>query len=84
MAEGAAGDPRRRFVTEHAVDTERRLRASVVWSGEHWTVTINDEVLPDCCATIEEAFTVAEREVARQFPNHTCLGCKEWQRTEEE
>ena len=76
-------DPRRRFVTVHAVDTGQALTAVVVWNGQDWTVTINDDLLPDCCATIEEAFSVAEKEIARRFPNHTCLGCEPWQHTAE-
>ena len=70
---------RRRFVTEHALDSVQTLKASVAWNGQSWIVTINDESLPDCCSTIEEAFSVAEKEIARRFPTHTCTGCKEWQ-----
>ena len=79
MPERFTGDPLRRFITEHAVDTNQTLRASVAWNGDNWTVTVNDDVLPDCCDTIEEAFTAAEQEMARRFPNHTCVVCKEWQ-----
>ncbi len=68
---------------EHAVDSKQTLKALVVWNGETWTVTINDDLLPDCCSTIEEAFSVAEKEMARRLPNHTCLGCREWQHNAE-
>ena len=78
MPEGAAV-PSRRFIAEHALDTVQTLKASVVWNGESWIVTVNDDLLPDCCSTIEEAFSVAEKEIARRFPAHTCMGCKEWQ-----
>ena len=84
MPEGSLDSPRRRFVTEHAVDAQLTLRASVAWNGETWTVTIDDALLPDCCSTIEEAFSVAEKEIARRFPHHACLGCKEWQHPAEE
>ena len=63
---------------EHAVDTTQKLAASVAWNGESWIVTINNDLLPDCCTTIEEAFSVAEKEILRRFPNHTCVGCQEW------
>jgi hypothetical protein len=83
MPEGAVGGPRRRFITEHSVDAQQTLWASVAWNGDDWTVTVNNDVLPDCCSTIEEAFSAAEKEMARRFPNHTCLVCKEWQHAAE-
>ena len=73
--------PLRRFVAEHAIDSGQTLKALVVWNGDGWIVTINDDLLPDCCSTIEEAFSVAERELARRLPDHICVGCKGWQNT---
>ena len=70
---------RRSYAALHTLDTQQALNALVTWNGTNWTVTINDEVLPDCCDTIEEAFTAAELEIARRAPNHACLGCRPWQ-----
>jgi hypothetical protein len=79
MPQRSSDGPRRRFITEHAVDTNQTLTASVTWNGESWTVIVNNDVLPDCCSTIEEAFSAAEKEMARRFPSHTCVVCREWQ-----
>ena len=70
---------RRRYVALHTVDTTQAINALVAWNGKDWTVTVNDEVLPDCCETIEAAFTAAELEIMRRAPNHTCQECKPWQ-----
>jgi len=70
---------RRRYMTRHALDTEKFIHALVTWNGKSWTVKLNDEVLPDCCDTIEDAFTVAEAEIVRRAPDHTCGECRQWQ-----
>jgi hypothetical protein len=71
----------RRYVSFHNLTAQQILAASVAWNGDNWKVTIDDHVMPDCCDTIEEAYTVAEREIARRFPSHSCQhsGCKLWQ-----
>jgi hypothetical protein len=71
----------RKYSTFHHLDVRPKLVATVDWNGQHWTVTVDDEVLPDCCATIEEAFSVAEQEIARRFPDHSChqRDCRAWQ-----
>ena len=70
---------RRSYVALHTLDTMQAINALVVWNGKQWTVTINDDVLPDCCDTIEAAFTAAELEIMRRAPNHTCQSCQPWQ-----
>ena len=69
---------RRRYMTRHSLDAQQFINALVSWNGKNWTVTLNDEVLPDCCDTIEEAFTVAEAEITRRAPDHTCGECRQW------
>src|SRR5688572_29252542 len=76
---GAGNDERRRYVARHALDTERFINALVSWNGKSWIVKVNDEVLPDCCDTLEEAFTVAEAEITRRAPDHACAECRHWQ-----
>jgi hypothetical protein len=74
---------RRTYAALHTLDTQQAIHALVTWNGKDWTVTIDDVVLPDCCETIEQAFTAAELEIARRAPAHTCLSCQQWQpRTE--
>ena len=68
----------RRYAAFHDIETPQVLAATVVWDGQEWKVSIDGAILPDCCATIEEAFTAAEREIARQFPGHTCQSCRAW------
>jgi hypothetical protein len=70
---------RRTYAALHTLDAQQALNAVVTWNGKDWTVRINDDVLPDCCDTIEEAFTAAELEIARRAPDHTCLECRQWQ-----
>ena len=70
---------RRTYAILHTLDTQQPLNALVAWNGKDWTVPVNDDVLPDCCDTIEQAFTAAEMEIARRAPNHTCLACRPWQ-----
>ena len=79
MKDAFSGDKRRRYVFEHAIDPARRITALVAWSGDGWTVKINDDLVPDCCETIEEAFSVAEKEIVRRFPEHACQDCRPWQ-----
>jgi len=69
----------RRYLTVHSVDGSQRITADVSWNGESWIVKVNDDILPDCCSTIEDAFTVAEREIAHRFPDHSCFSCRLWE-----
>ena len=70
----------RKYIARHTLDTAAELAATVFWNGTTWNVSLNDELLPDCCDTIEEAYAAAEAEIRRRFPLHDCaLGCREWQ-----
>ena len=69
----------RRYAFFHAIDGRPALVATVIWSGHDWNVTVDGRVLPDCCATIEDAFSVAEREIAQLFPDHACQQCRPWE-----
>ena len=69
---------RRRYAALHALGAEQVLNALVSWDGKSWTVWVNDEVLPDCCDTLEDAFTIAEAEIARRAPDHFCSECRQW------
>ena len=62
----------------HHLDAQQKLVATVEWIDTHWKVAIGGEVVPDCCDTIEEAYSVAEREILRKFPKHTCDSCRPW------
>jgi hypothetical protein len=71
---------KRQYVTYHHIDPQRVSTATVNWTGQYWQVVIDDQVVPDCCETLEEAYTVAEREMTRLFPDHTChTTCRPWQ-----
>ena len=69
---------RRRYLMRHALEGQQVLSAVVLWNGKNWTVKVNGDVLPDCCDTLEDAFTVAEAEVTRRAPGHTCAECRQW------
>jgi hypothetical protein len=69
----------RRYLTVHSLDGSQRVTAGVSWNGESWIVKVNEDVLPDCCSTIEDAFTAAEREIASRFPGHSCVSCQPWE-----
>lgn len=71
----------RKYVSFHNLAAQQLLSATVVWNGEAWKVALDDEIVPDCCDTIEQAYTVVEREIERRFPGHSCQhsGCKPWQ-----
>ena len=74
----------RKYIARHTLDTAAELAATVFWNGTTWNVSLNDELLPDCCDTIEEAYAAAEAEIRRRFPLHDCaLGCREWQQFSE-
>ena len=70
---------RRTYVAVHTLDEVQALNATVAWNGKGWIVKVNDDVVPDCCDTIEEAFTIAEAEIMRRAPDHTCTVCRLWQ-----
>lgn len=69
----------RRYTLAHTIDGRPVLVATVAWNGNDWNVTVDGQTLPDCCATIEDAFTVAEREIVRLFPDHACQTCRQWE-----
>ena len=71
-------DDRRSYMALHRLDTQS-VHVKVTWSGKGWIVMVNDETMPDCCDTIEEAFTVAETEISRLAPGHTCADCQPWE-----
>jgi len=75
----------RRYAAHHTLDTTAALRATVIWNGKTWNVHLDDEQIPDCCDTIEEAYAAAEAEIRRRFPGHTCSlpGCRPWERIAE-
>lgn len=77
----------RRYAAVHTIDigTVAGLRALVTWNGKNWNVSLNDEPIPDCCDTIEEAYTAAEAEIRRRFPEHDCgiRGCRTWHQLSE-
>ena len=75
---------RRSYMARHTLDELRALNAIVAWNGKGWIVKVDDDVVPDCCDTIEDAFTVAEAEIMRRAPNHTCTGCQPWQPSAED
>ena len=76
----------RRYRAIHALAATTAITAIVQWTGTTWNVHVNDEPIPDCCDTIEEAYTVAEREILRRFPDHDCGrdGCRSWHLHEDE
>jgi hypothetical protein len=47
---------RRRYFTQHQLDAQQAVSASVKWNGQDWTVTVGDDDVPDCCSTIEGGF----------------------------
>ena len=72
--------PPRSYIALHSLDAAAELAAKVIWNGTKWNVSLNDELLPDCCDTIVEAYAAAEAEIRRRFPLHDCaLGCRAWQ-----
>lgn len=70
---------KRNYAAFHYLEPEKLLAAIVAWNGNEWKVTIDGRIMPDCCGTIEEAYSVAEAEISRLLPEHKCGDtCRLW------
>ena len=74
---------KRNYAAFHNLDAAKILAATVVWNGTDWKVTIDGDIMDDCCDTIEQAYTVAEAEILRRFPAHKCETCRLWHPADE-